>query len=117
MPSSAGDLSRTRRSAWGAPSPQSSFGTFFAQHEGELGHSLMAGPMQEPVGTALPLHIGSEATRLEHIFWWIKQQGWSSMAFDRLVLHLDRLGIELTISEQDHLKRGLYRGSGAMYQS
>lgn len=77
--------SQFQHTAWAASSPQA------------------AREVQEP------LDAGS--TRLEHIQWLVKQQGWSSVAFDRLVLHLDRLGIELSIPEQDQLKRVLYRSS------
>lgn len=46
--------------------------------------------------------------RVAHVKWLIQQFGWSGVAFDKLVLHLDRMGIELSIPEQDRLRRVLH---------
>lgn len=35
---------------------------------------------------------------------WVRQQGWAGAPFDKLVLHLDRLGVELSETEQDALQ-------------
>jgi len=35
---------------------------------------------------------------------WVRQNGWGGLAFDKLVLHLDRLGVELSEAEQDALQ-------------
>lgn len=43
---------------------------------------------------------------------WVIQQGFADVPFDKLILKLDRLGIELSVSEQDVLRRLLNSRSG-----
>jgi len=109
-----------RRYAWSVDSPE-----LTSQHRAtpvfpqELGFALtssvdfsaLSGSRERLL--VAPAWSEREASRVDHVRWWVRQQGWASQPFDKLVLHLDRLGIELTIAEQDQLKRSLYRADGS----
>jgi len=57
--------------------------------------------------TGPPSDRGSSNTRVTAILHWLQKQQWSTIPFDKLVLKLDSLGVELSIAEQDMLKQCL----------
>merc|ERR1712039_1015351 len=103
--------SAPRRYAWAAESPEATSHRQVASalaRESRCGLASLfdSGASFESRDRLLttPAMPEREAPRVEHVRWWIRQQGWVNQPFDKLVLHLDRLGIELSIAEQDHLK-------------
>mmetsp|Transcript_113568 Transcript_113568/g.253351 ORF Transcript_113568/g.253351 Transcript_113568/m.253351 type:complete len:285 (+) Transcript_113568:3-857(+) len=57
---------------------------------------------------------GPAGDRVAEVHLWVSQQGLSRLPFDKLVLHLDRLGVELSIPEQDRLKRCLLQSGSTL---
>ena len=51
-----------------------------------------------------PNCFGDISARVAGVHQWVVQEGWVHAPFDKLVLHLDALGVELSIQEQDDLK-------------
>lgn len=51
-----------------------------------------------------PADRGDVKARVTSVIHWVKHQRWMALPFDRLVLELDKVGVELSIAEQDLLR-------------
>eukprot|EP00931_Biecheleriopsis_adriatica_P046519 TRINITY_DN26727_c0_g1_i1.p1 TRINITY_DN26727_c0_g1~~TRINITY_DN26727_c0_g1_i1.p1 ORF type:complete len:855 (+),score=186.02 TRINITY_DN26727_c0_g1_i1:39-2567(+) len=55
-----------------------------------------------------PADHGNIQARVTAVLHWVKKQKWTTLPFDKLVLNLDMVGIQLSVAEQDLLKRCLW---------
>eukprot|EP00933_Yihiella_yeosuensis_P044857 TRINITY_DN40133_c0_g1_i1.p1 TRINITY_DN40133_c0_g1~~TRINITY_DN40133_c0_g1_i1.p1 ORF type:complete len:866 (-),score=130.12 TRINITY_DN40133_c0_g1_i1:170-2767(-) len=54
-----------------------------------------------------PADHGNAKARVASVLGWVRNQNWLELPFDKLVLNLEQLGIQLSIAEQDLMKQQL----------